>query len=176
VFWQHGSRIKEESRWLATNRLIKKWLRNRNQLLVVYNSLLGIPLEEPEAKIACLKRFCEHLIDYTAEGEFNIFVKLAEVFKACEQEHLPTSYHMIASTTHKFVDFNDEYARLFSKNKEEEEFIKEPLLDSLTSDLSMIGEQLADRLDAEDELVRAYLELTSQKKKDLSTSSRPLTF
>jgi len=164
---------------------IEKWLKERQALLVLYNQLLESPLlQASNTDTATLTRFCEALIDYVSLGHFRVFEKIAEVEaigkndignysvtdiiysqnvpKKQEDDHEDSNIIVnILRTTLQVLDFNDKYAENAGKN----------LID-LKEDLSSLGENLADRLDWEDELVSNYLRV-AEKVRSERTDQKP---
>lgn len=133
-----------------TDHSIKLWLQQRQELLVIYSQLCGI--EKPSESFEKLQVFCQNLMDYLSIGHFKMFEKLAEAH-----------YHMspntkgldgsllqkISDTTDIALDFNDKYTDSNS-------------LEDLPEDLSLLGENLADRMDWEDKLIKTYMQLSSE--------------
>ena len=152
---------------------IEKWLKERQALLVLYHQLLENPALHsavPSLDTSILTRFCEALIDYISFGHFRVFEKIAEVetlgqndignYSVSEiihshrvpekQAHNEQENNLIVNilrTTLFALDFNDKYAENAEKN----------LMDLKANTYS---QDLAVRLDWEDELVSNYLRIT----------------
>ena len=132
-----------------TDHSMKLWLKQRQELLVIYSQLCGI--EQPSESFEKLQVFCQSLMDYLSIGHFKMFEKLAEA-------HYHLSPHTkgldgsilqkISDTTDIALDFNDKYTDSES-------------LEDLSEDLSVLGENLAHRMDWEDKLINTYLKLSS---------------
>ena len=126
------------------NPLIQQWLKQRQSVLVHYSELCTIKNSETEN----LQQFCQTLMDYISTGHFKMFEKLAEVYHASQPQFQPLDAELlnkILLTTDIALDFNDKY----TDPKE---------LDALFSDLSPLGEALANRMDWEDEYIKFCLQ------------------
>lgn len=125
--------------------LIKEWLKQRQDLLVLYSQLCETNCLEPEK----LELFCQTLVDYISAGHFKIFEKVAEKRQHRQGNGLnKTMLENISSTTDFALDFNEKYTE--PKNFE-----------ALLQDLSELGEHLAHRMDWEDQLLEPYLTVFS---------------
>lgn len=148
---QHIS--KSISRWHATDEAIEKWLKERQELLVLYHQLFEAHPNEPFVFNAeTLIQFCEVLIDYISFGHFRMFEKLTEAqfsstLYLAKNKDLFTK---ILRTTLYGLDFNDKYAEHSHD------------LNDLQANLSELGEHLANRMDWEDELINQYLQATRE--------------
>ena len=95
-----------------------------------------------------IKHFCQALIDYTASAHFQLYQHLAEN-KERRQAIVTVAnqvYDQIASTTDQILAFNDQYG---DENKPIDDTEK------VESDLSSLGEVLADRIQCEDRVIAA---------------------
>lgn len=139
-----------QQKYGGSSQVIDSWLAERQELLVQYCKLAGLPPFEkvtkslPETKL--VNSFCEILIDYLSAGHFEIY---NDIVKQC-QEHGPESaaladiiYPKITATTDDLVSFNDKYTSLDENSN----------LDGFDTDLSVIGQILEERLVLEDELI-----------------------
>lgn len=142
---------KPTDRWHATDEMIEKWLKERQELLVLYHQLFTIhPNESFVFEAETLTHFCEILVDYVSCGHFRVFEKMAEAHKY-HGAHISLDQNLlekILQTTIHILDFNDKYTGQRQHYQDMEE------------DLSQLGEHLANRLDWEDELVNNYLRAT----------------
>ncbi|WP_260291996.1 sigma D regulator [Sedimenticola hydrogenitrophicus] len=137
-------------RRIRTKDMVEKWLDERQQMLVLYCQLAGIDSfspDKPEKQL--LRDFCQLLIDYVAFGHFEVFDRITsgeerrgEVVRVAD-----AAYAKIAEVTELVVAFNDKYD--LSDHRQP--------LDNLTKDLSILGEDLASRIELEDRLVKALL-------------------
>jgi len=145
------SRLEQtQQKYGGANTVIDNWLLERQELLVKYCKLAGLPPFDADAKalpdVANVNDFCQILVDYLSAGHFEVY---NDIVKQC-QEHGPNSaklaetiYPQITSTTDKLVDFNDKYTAINVKAD----------LSNFDSDLSAVGQLLEERLELEDELI-----------------------
>lgn len=138
--------IKE--RWSGVDKLVERWLAERQALIVQFCALSGVHVLSPQAGVANstrLKRFCEMLVDYVSAGHFEVFYELlreAEAFQDGSAEAAHALMPQINGTTADALDFNDKYV----------EKTQIPIA-GLAKDLSRLGEVLAERFDYEDRLI-----------------------
>ena len=133
----------------AVPALISKMLSERQEVLVLFNRLAELkPYTSATVVQPLLQRFCQVLMDYVALGHFEVYQCIEEGagdalrcrrIKRLAQENYPR----ISETTQSAVDFNDRY--------DGEANCK--VLDTLDTDLSRLGEQLAERIELEDRLI-----------------------
>ena len=145
------SRLEQtQQKYGGANTVIDNWLLERQELLVKYCKLAGLPPFEKDGRILPdvenVNDFCQILIDYLSAGHFEVY---NDIVQQC-QEHGPESaklaeaiYPRITATTNQLVDFNDKYTAINVKAD----------LSSFDDDLSAIGQILEDRLELEDELI-----------------------
>lgn len=130
--------------------LVAKLVAERTEMLATFCRLAGIEpylADKPVQKL--LQEFCQILVDYVAAGHFALYERIVEG-KERRQEVASAAartYLRIARTTDAALDFNDKY--------DCEDHCT--ALDSLASDLSHLGEELAVRIELEDELLAAML-------------------
>jgi regulator of sigma D len=101
---------------------------------------------EPSMEKA-LREFCEALIDYTASAHFQLYRYLSD---NRERRNSVLSiadrlYPTIIETTDVILRFNDKYESMSLDNS----------VEFLASDLSNLGECLADRIQSEDQVIVA---------------------
>jgi len=145
---QHGDGQERRTR---TKAMVEKWLDERQQMLVLYCKLAGIDSfspDKPEKQL--LRDFCQLLVDYVAFGHFEVFDRITtgderrgRVIKVARE-----AYPKIAEVTELVVEFNDKYD--LSDHRQP--------LDNLGRDLSILGEDLASRIELEDRVVTALLQ------------------
>jgi regulator of sigma D len=92
-----------------------------------------------------LQTFCERLIDYTASAHFQLYRHIDEdrERRAPIRDIAGDVYPNISEITQKILDFNDKY--------DCEDHCGD--FSHLADDLSVLGEQLADRIELEDKLI-----------------------
>lgn len=135
-----------DSLLLCKNDAVNNWLSERNQLLIQYFRLSGKRDTSYLPDSDQLNQFCGLLIDYVSAGHFEVYEQLVV---ACETngpnsiQLLEKLYPEISETTDIVVNFNDKYS----------EFSEESILHHLDSDLSLLGEAIAKRVELEDNLI-----------------------
>lgn len=133
--------------------VIKRLTEERVEMLVLFCRVAGINNFEngdAQSSQATLQQFCQILVDYIASGHFGLYERIVNgqerrnnVSKLAEK-----LYPRIAETTQVAVDFNDKY--------DCEDYCD--MSASLESDLSFLGEQLATRIELEDQLIQAMMQ------------------
>lgn len=136
--------------WGGSHSVIDSWLEERQELLVQYCKLVGLPPYERSDNALPnkdeIQSFCQILVDYLSAGHFEIY---DDIVQACEEKGpqslalAKTLYPKIASSTDLALNFNDQYADA----KKDQDFSK------FDSDLSELGEVLEQRFEFEDELI-----------------------
>lgn len=126
--------------------MIRKLVEGRTEMLSLYGQLASkTPFQQHQEVPSLLQDFCAALVDYTANAHFQLYRFFAEK-RERRQEVLEVAdkiYPRIIDATQLVLDFNDKY------DSEQ----KQIGLASLEEDLSRLGEQLADRIELEDELI-----------------------
>ena len=132
-----------------SHRAIKKLVDHRTQMLSLYGELAAhrpfTAAENSEYIQNLLQRFCQALIDYTADAHFRLyrFVDNNKERRTSVVDVAKNVYPYIEETTQMILDFNDKY--------DTDDFHQ--FLSKLENDLSILGEKLADRIEQEDRLV-----------------------
>ena len=133
-------------RWGGVSEIIDRWLQARQEMLVQYCNLSNIPAfdsnnHEHGSKLQSL---CELLVDYISAGHFEVYQQLMEECRAFgDQAGLNQAHSLldeVHATTQSALDFNDKY-------------LETDDLDTLTDDLSQLGESLAARFEVEDRMI-----------------------
>lgn len=133
-------------RWGGVHELIDRWLLERQEMLVVYCGLSGVPsfLDNDPEHGPKLQNLCQLLVDYVSAGHFEVYDQLIKEGQDFEdQKGLKTAaplYQIIDQTTERLLDFNDKYQEIDD-------------LSTLVTDLSEMGEALATRFEAEDQMI-----------------------
>lgn len=138
--------LKPNEFWPWAHERIKHWLEARRELLVTFCQLTSIKdfHDDDLTQGKQLQMFCQQLVDYISEGHFEIFEQLIDeghLFNDAEalasgKKLLPAIY----SLTDLILDFNDKYLATDD-------------LSTLATDLSALGETLAQRFEIEDRMV-----------------------
>jgi regulator of sigma D len=139
---------KAGERRTGTQDMIDKLLAERQQMLVLFCRVAGLePYRAGKTTSEALQDFCQVLVDYSAFGHFEIYQRIASgqerrarVIEVAEQV-----YNRIAEASEVAVAFNDKYDA-------DDHEIK---LDRLSEDMSLLGEELAVRIEMEDRIIDA---------------------
>ncbi len=129
--------------------LVGKLVTERTEMLATFCRLAGIePYNVNDKSVqTLLQEFCQILVDYVAAGHFAVYERILEG-KERRQDVADIAagvYERIAQSTDMALDFNDKY--------DCEDHCTE--LDSLSRDLSKLGEEIALRIELEDKLLSA---------------------
>ena len=127
-------------------------VRTRTETLSLYTELANQrPFEADEVTGEALQEFCQALIDYAASAHFQLYRFISDklerrtpVLKVAD-----SIYPKIVRTTDMILRFNDKYEDVDLLNGDVE------LLALLDSDLSRLGETLAERIQLEDQVIGA---------------------
>lgn len=136
-----------EDRRSNTRELVDKLLEERAKMLVLYCRAAGLDADPPADSMAqTIQEFCQLLVDYIAAGHFTLYERIVNGQERRQQvaEVADNIYPDIANTTGAALDFNDKYEHPDKVNEEEQ----------LAQDLSVLGEQLATRIELEDKLIK----------------------
>lgn len=137
-----------KERWGGVSNIIDRWLQERQDLLVQYCDLSS-HLEESDLDELIengndLKALCQILVDYISAGHFEVYDQLLKEGREFEDaealKEAGTLFSTVDATTELLLDFNDKY-------------LETDDLDTLTVDLSQLGESLAARFEAEDRMI-----------------------
>lgn len=139
---------KEE--WGGSLSVIDNWLEDRQNLVVLYCELAGLPPYQqethylpPQEKIT---QFCQMLLDYASTGHFEIYEQIIGQCKLDGENNLKIAqelYSRITATTDTALNFNDKYAESASDKA---------LLD-FDKNLSELGQIMESRFEREDQLL-----------------------
>ena len=129
-----------------SHRAIEQLVGHRTQMLTLYSEMAAHRPFKPSPFLTdLLQRFCQTLIDYTADAHFRLY----RFFDANQERRMSVAklaehvYPHIEDSTQKILDFNDKY--------DTPDNCKD--LTQLEQELSELGEKLADRIELEDKLV-----------------------
>jgi len=139
---------KEE--WGGTLSIIDNWLEARQECVVLYCQLAGLPPYQNKVRSlpeqAKITQFCELLLDYASRGHFEIYEQIIAQCKLDGEENLKIAqelYSRITKTTDTALNFNDKYAEKAS----------EQALLNFDKDLSELGQIMESRFEREDQLL-----------------------
>ncbi len=160
-----SSQLPNERR-ARTRKEIKQLIEERNSVLSQYYNLAKFTedsIADPSDTIDLLEDFCTDLVDYLAIGHFELYRRIEEGNERRNQINKLAEEIMprINDTTQIAVAFNDFYDK--SNN------ISDDMINQLPNYLAKLGEELATRIDLEDQLINALL--TTSTKPDLTAVS-----
>ncbi|NNJ90533.1 MAG: Rsd/AlgQ family anti-sigma factor [Gammaproteobacteria bacterium] len=133
-----------------TEQMVSKLLAERRDMLVHFCRVAGLdPYTPDKPSREMLEEFCQVLVDYSAFGHFEIYSRILSGEERRQQVVGVANkiYPKIAEATEFAVAFNDKYDALTHT---------EPL-DHLNDDLAKLGEEIATRIEVEDQLVEAMM-------------------
>ena len=149
-----------------TRKEIKQLIEERNSVLSQYYNLAK-HAENSENDlnntIELLEEFCQDLVDYMATGHFEIYRRIEEGSERRDEIASLAEKIMprINDTTQVAIAFNDLY--------DDTSKLKDAEIDQLPNYLSKLGEELATRIDLEDQFINTLLAASSRP--ELSTVS-----
>ncbi len=129
-----------------TNHVINELLDERGQVWSLYCSAAGMEPLRPEKTIEDLvQEFCQVSVDYISLGHFGLYQRILDgnERRKAVVEVAEEIYPKIAKATEAVLNFNDKYQTLTPAM----------ILNQLSGDLSAVGEQLATRIELEDQLI-----------------------
>jgi len=136
----------QRERRSGTRTLIDKMLTERQRMLVLFERVAGVePYADEMPNDELLQEFSQILVDYIASGHFGLYERISEgkerrrgIVKLAEE-----LYPRIANTTQVAIEFNDVYEKANGNS----------ISDNLSNMLSKLGEELAVRIELEDQLI-----------------------
>jgi regulator of sigma D len=130
--------------------MVHELLKERTQVWAMY-CLIGSmqPFNRDQPLELKIQEFCQLMIDYISLGHFGIYQRIIDGRERRRKviEVAEIIYPRIAEATSVAVDFNDKYEYLSG----------EPLRLNLAVDLSLLGEELARRIELEDQLISTMM-------------------
>ncbi|MEE9396515.1 MAG: Rsd/AlgQ family anti-sigma factor [Methylococcales bacterium] len=129
-----------------TGNMIKNLIEERNRVWSSYCSVAGMePFTSNKPVEDLVQEFCELLVDYISMGHFGIYQRIVSGTERRTQvlDVAEELYPQIANATETAVEFNDKYEQLDGDEMRE----------TLSDDLSKLGEELAKRIELEDQLI-----------------------
>jgi len=150
---ESSSAVLAQDRRAGSRDLAKKLVNERTEMLVLYCRLAGLDShgESRNGTLAhkLLQEFCQVLVDYVAAGHFSLYERInngTERRRGIAQL-ADTLYPRIAHTTDSALTFNDKY--------DPEVSVLSP---GFFEDLSTLGEEIAVRIELEDQLLKIMYE------------------
>ncbi|NOQ17272.1 MAG: Rsd/AlgQ family anti-sigma factor [Methyloprofundus sp.] len=131
-----------------TKQLIEELLTERNQVWTLYCKVAGVePYQSDKPLTEQIQEFCQLLVDYISLGHFSIYQRLTNASE--QRKSILASaeqiYPQIVQTTEAALGFNEKYQAAAMPSE------------GITDDLSALGNQLANRIELEDELISKML-------------------
>jgi len=133
-----------------TTQLINELLEERKQVWSTYCAVSGIEEHKGQKSMEeLLQDFCQLSVDYISLGHFGVYQRILDGSERRKSVMVAAEriYPSISKATEAVLDFNDKYQTLTPAM----------ILKGLASDLSLVGEQLANRIELEDELIGEML-------------------
>ncbi|MFQ5546395.1 MAG: sigma D regulator [Acidiferrobacterales bacterium] len=142
-----------QERRTGTKQLVERLTSERAEMLALFCRVAGLePFKQDKSEKpprALLDEFCQVLVDYIAAGHFSLYERIVngkerrrDTAKLAEE-----LYPRINQTTDAAIVFNDKY--------DSEKYPE--ISDKLEGDLSRLGEELAKRIELEDQLLKALM-------------------
>lgn len=145
------SRVKQaQQKWGGSLSAIDKWLEERQQLIVSFCKLAGLPpFEKDRHTLPAQDKvtdFCQLLMDYLSAGHFEVYEQIVAqcAVNGTDSRQLADSlYPKIAVSTDMSLTFNDNYAEHLSTRHSA----------AFDRELSDLGQALEHRFELEDRLI-----------------------
>ena len=149
-----------------TRKEIKKLIEDRNSVLSRYYNLAKLTEDynsDLDNTLELVEEFCQEMVDYMATGHFEIYRRIEEGNERRDEIIKLADKIMprINDTTQVAIAFNDLYDSTSQINEE--------AVDQLPRYLTKLGEELATRIDLEDQFINILL--TKSDKPELTTVS-----
>ena len=148
----------QQERRARTRKEIKQLIAERNSVLSMFYNLASqaeeLGDERLDSLVDELQEFCQEMVDYLATGHFEIYRRLEEGNERRDEmrDLAEKIYAAINKTTQVAIDFNDLY--------DISEGFDPVVLQKLPEQLSQLGEQLATRIELEDQFINTMLSVT----------------
>jgi regulator of sigma D len=142
---------KAQAQYGGANKIIDAWLEERQEWLVRYCQLAGLPPFERSQKNTMpeqdeVHRFCQIMMDYVSAGHFEIYDKVIADCESKNEESLSLAQSLtpkISQLTDYTLTFNDKFTD--KKNRSQ--------LEDFNEDLSKLGQVMEERFALEDQLI-----------------------
>ncbi|MDP5206117.1 sigma D regulator, partial [Alishewanella sp. SMS9] len=136
-----------QQKWGGSLTAIDNWLAERQQIIVCYCRLAGLPPFEKDRHTMPsqekIREFCQLLMDYLSAGHFEVYERIVTqcAVNGTDSRRLADSlYPKIAVSTDLSLEFNDKYAEHLSTRNS----------GSFDIELSALGQALEERFELED--------------------------
>ncbi len=126
------------------NKSLDRWLQHRQLLVSGYCYMITNTLSSTLPPLSEVKYWCAELVDYLTAGHFQVFSDLLENAELADNDD--AGYHHIVQTTNDLISLQES---VFGLTKDQHQH--------LGSLLSALGENLARRLEYEDNFIAGAL-------------------
>ncbi|WP_111980085.1 sigma D regulator [Algibacillus agarilyticus] len=140
-----------QAQYGGTSKVIDNWLEERQEWLVRYCQLAGLPPFEKKNQTLPeqteVQAFCQIMLDYLSAGHFEVYDQIVAKCEIHGGESLQLARSLtpkISASTDTAVSFNDKYADSQISDDDYERF---------DADLSKLGQIMEERFEFEDELI-----------------------
>jgi len=141
-----------------THKEIKQLIEERNSVLAQYYNLVKYTEADKETQNIpeLLEEFCQEMVDYMAKGHFELYRRIEEGNERRDEIVQLANKIMprISDTTQVAIAFNDRY--------DNTDDLKEENFEQLPNHLSKLGEELAVRIDLEDQIINTLLAVSNK--------------
>ncbi len=138
-----------KERWGGVSEIIDGWLKERQDLIVLYCDITSTESDSPEVLVNKYQNFCQILVDYVSAGHFEVYEQLIKEAKEFNDGGLELAKKIIPQielTTETALKFNDQFDEIHKVDDG---------LGELGQEMSKLGEVLEDRFEFEDTLIEA---------------------
>ncbi|MDN3652821.1 sigma D regulator [Thalassotalea ponticola] len=139
-----------QQQWGGSHSAIDNWLGERQQVLINYCQLAGIPPYEKDKHSLPsqneIQSFCQLLMDYLSAGHFEVYDQIVSQCEERGPESLALArklYPQISASTDAALNFNDKYADIEAVDA----------VEGFDAELSSLGQMLEQRFELEDRLI-----------------------
>ncbi len=136
-----------KERWGGVSEIVDGWLKERQDLIVLYCDITSTETESSEALVSKYQNFCQILVDYVSAGHFEVYEQLIQEAKEFDdggEDLAKKIIPQIQVTTETALKFNDQFDDVHKVDDG---------LGSLGDEMSKLGEVLEDRFRLEDTLI-----------------------
>ena len=136
-----------KERWGGVSDIVDGWLKERQNLIVLYCEITSTAAESSEALVSKYQNFCQILVDYVSAGHFEVYEQLIQEAKEFDdggEDLAKKIIPQIQLTTEAALKFNDQFDDVHKVDDG---------LGSLGDEMSKLGEILEDRFGLEDTLI-----------------------
>jgi regulator of sigma D len=141
-----------------TRKEIKQLIEERNAVLTQYYNLAKYAEANKDTHNIpeLLEEFCQEMVDYMAKGHFELYRRIEEGNERRDEIVQLANKIMprINDTTQVAIAFNDRY--------DNTDDLKEENFEQLPQHLAKLGEELATRIDLEDQIINTLLAVSSK--------------